>query len=214
MRRGAATAAAMLLLGLGACKSGEEAGNNSTDDLVITTGQGNAASGAEVVAVGPDTSVLNAAATPMNEREAVLGLLNKRNGVAREFKLKPGQAARIGDVIVRLRACDKTAPWEADQLTGAFVQVDVEQLDKSWRRVFSGWLYKERPALNVVQHPIYDVWPKSCAMTFRDSGPDTVPAPGAGSGDRSSAKKSPSTEGAPSESPAAESPSAAPSNAT
>ncbi len=217
MRRSAATVAAMLLLGLGACKSGgEEAGNNSADDLVITTGPGNAAGGTEVVAVGPDTSVLNAAATPMNEREAVLGLLNKRNGVAREFKLKPGQAARIGDVIVRLRACDKTAPWEADQLTGAFVQIDVEQLDKSWRRVFSGWLYKERPALNVVQHPLYDVWPKSCAMTFRDSGPDTVPAPtaGGGSGERSSAKKSPSTEGTPSESPAVESPSAAPSNAT
>jgi hypothetical protein len=207
----------MLLLGLGACKGGEQAGNNSADDLIITTGPGNAAGGAEVVAVGPDTSVLNAAATPMNQREAVLGLLNKRNGVAREFKLKPGQAARIGDVIVRLRACDKTAPWEADQLTGAFVQVDVQQLDKSWRRVFSGWLYKERPALNVVQHPIYDVWPKSCAMTFRDSGPDTVPAPsgvGGGSGNRSSAEKSPSTEGAPTDSPATESPSAAPSNAT
>jgi hypothetical protein len=218
MRHGAATAAAaMLLLGLGACKGGEQAGNNSADDLIITTGPGNAAGGAEVVAVGPDTSVLNAAATPMNQREAVLGLLNKRNGVAREFKLKPGQAARIGDVIVRLRACDKTAPWEADQLTGAFVQVDVQQLDKSWRRVFSGWLYKERPALNVVQHPIYDVWPKSCAMTFRDSGPDTVPAPsgvGGGSGNRSSAEKSPSTEGAPTDSPATESPSAAPSNAT
>lgn len=216
MRHGAAIAAAGLLLALGACNDGEEAGNNSVDDLVITTGEGNAAGGTEVVAVGPDTSVLNAAATPMNEREAVLGLLNKRNGEAREFKLKPGQAARLGDVIVRLRACDKTAPWEADQLTGAFVQVDVQQLDKSWRRVFSGWLYKERPALNVVQHPIYDVWPKSCAMTFRDSGPDTVPAPapGGGSGDRSSAKKSPSTEGAPIESPAAESPSAAPSNAT
>jgi hypothetical protein len=217
MRHGAATAAAaMLLLGLGACKGSEEAGNNSVDDLIITTGPGNAAGGAEVVAVGPDTSALNAAATPMNQREAVLGLLNKRNGVAREFKLRPGQAARIGDVIVRLRACDRTAPWEADQLTGAFVQVDVQQLDKSWRRVFSGWLYKERPALNVVQHPIYDVWPKSCAMTFRDSGPDTVPAPagGGGSGNRSSAEKSPSTEGEPTESPAVESPSAAPSNAT
>lgn len=217
MRHGAATAAAaMLLLGLGACKGGEQAGNNSADDLIITTGPGNAAGGTEVVAVGPDTSVLNAAATPMNQREAVLGLLNKRNGVAREFKLKPGQAARIGDVIVRLRACDKTAPWEADQLTGAFVQVDVQQLDKSWRRVFSGWLYKERPSLNVVQHPIYDVWPKSCAMTFRDSGPDTVPAPSGdgGSGNRSSAEKSPSTEGAPTESPAVVSPSAAPSNAT
>lgn len=214
MRHGAATAAAaMLLLGLGACKSGEQPANNTSDDLVITTDAGNAAGGAEVVAVGADTSALNAAATPMNEREAVLGLLNKRNGETREFKLKPGQAARTGDVIVRLRACDKTAPWEADQLTGAFVQIDVQQLDKSWRRVFSGWLYKERPALNVVQHPIYDVWPKSCAMTFRESGPDTVPAPSAG-GDRSSAPKSPSTQAAPIASPPAESPSAVPSNAT
>ena len=206
MKQGAAIAAAALLLATGACKGGEEAGNNAADDLVITTGPGNAAGGAEVVAVGPDTSVLNAAATPMNEREAVLGLLNKRNGEAREFKLKPGQAARIGDVIVRLRACDKTAPWEADQLTGAFVQVDVEQLDKSWRRVFSGWLYKERPALNVVQHPVYDVWVKSCAMTFPETGGEEVS--GSGAAKASSAPKSADTPAAPEASPAAPSPSA------
>lgn len=208
-------AAALLLLGLGACSGGSEAGNNSADDIVITTGPGGArATGAEIVTVAPDGSTLDAAATPMKDREAVLGILNKRNGETREFKLKPGQATRIGDVVVRLRACDRTAPFENDQLTGAFTQVDVQQIDKSWRRVFSGWLFKERPALNVVQHPIYDVWVKSCAMTFKDSGPDTVPAPTAGSGDRSSAKKSPSTEGSPEASPAEVSPSAAPSNAT
>lgn len=212
----AACATALLLATLGACKGGGEAGNNTADDLVITSGANSAAAGAETVTV--DTGgVIEAGATPMNQREAVIGILNKRNGVAREVKMKPGQAVRTGDVIVRLRACDRTAPWEADQLTGAFVQVDVQSVvDKKWRRVFSGWLYKERPALNVVQHGIYDVWPKSCAMTFRESGPDTVPAPSAGgaSSERSSAKKSPSTSGAPAESPAEVSPSAAPSNAT
>lgn len=134
-------------------------------------------------------------ATPMAKRVAVLGLLNKRNGVAREVTLKPGEATRIGDVIIRLSACEQTAPWEPEHYTGAFVQVDVQQLDKSWHRVFSGWLYKERPALNVVQHPIYDVWTKSCAMTFPDGGPDSVSAggsePGSGSAPRSSAPKSP-----------------------
>jgi hypothetical protein len=73
---------------------------------------------------------------------------------------------RIKDLIVRLRACETTPPWEFDQLTGAFVQVDVQQPDGGWNRVFSGWLYKESPSLNVVEHPVYDVWPKSCAMTF------------------------------------------------
>jgi hypothetical protein len=222
-RAGAGVAAALLLLGLGACKKtpvadASGAGNNGAEDIVITGAPGTSkGGGAETVSIGPDNSTLQAAATPMNQREAVLGILNKRNGVAREFKLKPGQAARIGDVIVRLRACDRTAPWEADLLTGAFVQVDVLELDKQWHRVFSGWLYKERPALNVVQHPIYDVWPKSCAMTFRDSGPATVEAPaagGTGSGSRSSAKKSPSTSALPNASPADVSPSEAPSNAT
>jgi len=209
-------AALALLLALAACKGGG-AGNNASTDEVVTSAVTDA-NGAEVVDVAPDGGAIeDAALTPMNERVAVLGILNKRNGEAREFHLKPGQATRIGDVIVHLRACDKTAPWEADQLTGAFVQVDVLEIDKKWHRVHSGWLFAERPALNVVQHPIYDVWTKSCAMTFRDSGPDTVAAPsagGSGSGQRSSAKKSPSTEGAPVASPAAESPSAAPSNAT
>lgn len=209
-------AAAALLLALGGCSGGGEAGNNTTDDIVITgTGAQAPAGEASVVTVGADNSLADASATPMKDREAVLGLLNKRNGETREFKLKPGQAVRIGEVIVRLRACDRTAPWELDQLTGAFVQLDVVQIDKSWRRVFSGWLYKERPALNVVQHPIYDVWPKSCAMTFRESGPDTVPAasPGAANG-ASSAKKSPDAQvDVPANSSAADPSSAAPSNA-
>lgn len=134
-------------------------------------------------------------ATPMAKRVAVIGLLNKRNGIAREVTLKPGEATRIGDVIIRLSACEQTAPWEQEHYTGAFVQLDVQQLDKSWHRVFSGWLYKERPALNVVQHPIYDVWTKSCAMTFPEGGPGSVSAGAAESGGngppRSSARKSP-----------------------
>ena len=39
--------------------------------------------------------------TPMAQRVAVVGLLNKRNGVSRELTLKPGQATRIGNAIVR-----------------------------------------------------------------------------------------------------------------
>jgi hypothetical protein len=206
--------AAALLLALAACKGGgESATSNKTSDEIVTTGARDQSS--EVVTIGGGSEGEDPALTPMKDREAVLGLLNKRNGEAREFKLKPGQAVRIGDVIVRLKACEKTAPWENDQLTGAFVQIDVLELDKQWHRVHSGWLFKERPALNVVRHPIYDIWPKSCAMTFRDKGADTVDeSAGEGGAARSSAKKSPSTTGAPADSPAAESPSAAISNAT
>jgi hypothetical protein len=155
--------------------------------------------------------------TPMPQRVAVIGFLNKRNGASRDLTLKPGQAIRIGDAIVRLRACERTAPWEQDQLTGAFLQLDVEGTDKAWRRVFSGWVYKERPALNVVQHRIYDVWPKSCTMSFPATGPDTVVLSSPGAATRatrraSSADQSPSTDGLPEAIPATEGPSAAASN--
>lgn len=117
--------------------------------------------------------------TPLGERVAVLGLLNKRNGESRDLTLRPGQAIRVGDVVVRLRACETTAPWEDQKLTGAFVQTDMRGRDGAWRRVFSGWLFKESPSLNAVEDPVYDVWPKSCTMVHPDIGPDTVRVSGA-----------------------------------
>jgi hypothetical protein len=117
-------------------------------------------------------------ATPMEQRVATIGLLNKRNGLWRDLTMKPGEAIRVGDVVIRLRACETTAPWEPEQLTGAFVQVITRSPDNSWKRRFSGWLYKESPSLNVVEHPIYDVWTKACQMRHPDTGPDTVVARG------------------------------------
>ena len=149
--------------------------------------------------VQPDApAIATAGTTPMGQRVATLGLLNKRNGRARDLQLKPGQAVRAGDVAVHLRACERTAPWEADQLTGAFAQVDVRGTDARWRRVFSGWLYKERPALNVVQHPVYDVWVKSCAMTFPGAGPETVSLRAPASSAKKSAAPVPPGEAEPS----------------
>jgi hypothetical protein len=167
----------------------------------------------------PATAAGQGGVTPMAQRVAVLGILNKRNGIVKDVALHPGQAAQWKDVIVRLRACETTAPWEEEKLTGAFVQVDVQGADKRWRRVFSGWLYKESPSLNVVEHPVYDVWPKSCQMTY-PAGPAAPAAPVTSSNLSSAAKSagasgvrpSPSTN-APAEAPAPP-PSAADNNAT
>lgn len=132
--------------------------------------------------------------TPMAERVAVIGMLNKRNGVSRDATLHPGHGVRWGDLIIRLRACETTADWEQEQLTGAFVQADKRAPDGSWHRIFSGWLYKESPSLNVVEDPLYDVWPKSCTMRHPDTGPATVAATSSGAAPRSIAKKSAGTD--------------------
>ncbi|MEE4154603.1 MAG: DUF2155 domain-containing protein [Erythrobacter sp.] len=119
-------------------------------------------------------------ATPMAERVATLGLLNKRNNVTLDLELRPGEVYEEGPVIVRLAACERTAPWELPQETGAFVQLDIQERGASEHtRVFSGWLFKQSPSLNVVEHPIYDVWIKDCAMSFpgeEDAPPSDEPS--------------------------------------
>ena len=117
------------------------------------------------------TEDADAVGTPMAERVATIGLLNKRNNVSRDFEMKPGKAVRVGDVVIRMEACEKTAPWEMPQEEGAFVQVFVRERrgnesEPSWQKVFSGWLFRNSPSLNVVEHPVYDVWVKKCAMSF------------------------------------------------
>jgi hypothetical protein len=156
-------------LALGACNSGipepkvkQKAGAEQEPETVDIP--------QTVTAVAPGT-------TPMAERVAVVGLLNKRNGISRDLTMKPGQAVRAGDVIVRLRACETSAPWEIQKLTGAFVQVDVRNPQNQFQRVFSGWLFKETPSINVVEHPVYDVWPKSCAMTHPEAAESAAPLP-------------------------------------
>ena len=204
MNRKLGMGAAILLIGGLAAWQGVEAiqANDEQPSLPLANGAGPDTSDtntdtdsapAKPTAAKPSSPAddLSKVETPMADRVAVIGLLNKRNGEERDLTLKPGQAVRSGDVVVRLRACETSAPWEAEPLTGAFVQVDVQDRDTRWHRIFSGWLYKESPSLNVVEHPIYDVWPKSCAMTHPDIGPDTVIASSvAGGNARSIAKKS------------------------
>ncbi len=144
--------------------------------------------------------------TPVKDRVATLGLLNKRNNVSQDIVLKPGESRRIGNVVVKLASCERTLPWENPPETGAFVQVFVEERANAndrlaWRKVFSGWLFKNSPSLNTVEHPVYDVWVKDCAMKFPGEEEDAAAA------SSSAAKPAGKPSGAPA---AAPSPSASP----
>ncbi|OSZ71044.1 hypothetical protein CAP39_09010 [Sphingomonas sp. IBVSS1] len=125
-----------------------------------------------------------ATVTPVKDRVLVIGALSKRTGQSRSFTLKPGQYVEFAGIRITARTCETTPPWERPKLSGAFLQVDEKLGNSPLRRVFSGWLYAESPSLNVMEHPRYDVWLKSCTMRFPD-GPALGPSPS------SSTKKSP-----------------------
>jgi hypothetical protein len=168
----------------------------------------------ELARAAPAVAAAGGIGTPMAERVAVLGLLNKRNNISRDIELKPGEQRRIGDVVVRLSACERTAPWEEPPETGAFVQLVVQERadadsDLEWHRVFSGWLFRNSPSLNVVEHPIYDVWVKDCRMSFPG---EEAPLAEGDDGEAAPARAAPAPIATPS--PAATPEPAAPSNDT
>lgn len=164
----------------------------------------------DLASFAPPSGADEGLGTPREQRVATLGLLNKRNNVTQNVELKPGESKRVGDVIVRLSTCEKTPPWELPPETGAFVQVLVAErtqpgAEPKWMRAFSGWLFKNSPSLNVVEHPIYDVWVKDCAMSFPG---DEAALPAAAASPRPAASATPTASA-----PASPAPSASASSA-
>lgn len=153
--------------------------------------------------------------TPVKDRVATVGLLNKRNNLSQDLVMKSGEARRVGNAVVRVASCERTLPWEQPPEIGAFVQLFVEERANAnaalaWRTVFSGWLFKNSPSVNAVEHPVYDVWVKDCAMKF----PGEEAAPAAAASASSAAKPAGNAGAAPapksSPAPASPAPKAAP----
>ncbi len=151
--------------------------------------------------------------TPVKDRVATLGLLNKRNDLSQDIVLKPGESRRVGNIVVKLATCERTLPWERPADTGAFVQVFVQERASTsealaWHKVFSGWLFKNSPSLNAVEHPVYDVWVKTCAMKFpgEEDDPAAAASPSStakASGSGGTPTPAPTTKPAPTPSPSA-----------
>ena len=151
------------MLALGACsRQGDPAADAKATDIPKEMAQAPGAAGPPV-----ETKF----GTPVKDRVATIGLLNKRNNLTQDLVMKTGEVRRVGNVVVRVATCERTLPWETPPEVGAFVQVYVEEhadakAPLAWRTVFSGWLFKNSPSLNVVEHPVYDVRVKDCAMKF------------------------------------------------
>ena len=110
----------------------------------------------------------------MAQRVVMLSALNKDSGRVLRFNARPGQVLRFENLLIRVKACEANPPWEMPQ-DAAFVQID-EQKGAGVRRIFSGWLFAQKPGANALAHPRYDIWVMRCAMRFPEIGPDTIVA--------------------------------------
>ena len=68
---------------------------------------------------------------------------------------------RFGSLQLTARTCYKRPPEELPEET-VFVEVDDMQVSAEPKRIFTGWMFWSSPALNAVEHPVYDVWLTDC----------------------------------------------------
>lgn len=123
-----------------------------------------------IVAVSSVTVALSTMATApadaarISNAVAVFSGLDKITGRITEFDVYINETVQFGALQVTPKACYSRDETEA-QHVDAFVQVDEITLDRRIRQIFSGWMFADSPALNAIEHPIYDVWLKDCKQT-------------------------------------------------
>ena len=91
----------------------------------------------------------------------ILGGLDKV--AARTAKLEVGlkQPVFYNTLIVTAHAC-KTRPPEEPPEAAAFLEIQDRKPDGTIQKIFSGWMFASSPALNALEHAVYDVWVISC----------------------------------------------------
>jgi hypothetical protein len=108
-------------------------------------------------------------------RIATLRALDKVTGRAIDISAPAGVAVPFGSLAITVRYC-YTVPPEEPPETSAFLQIDDGKPGETKKRVFSGWMFASTPALNGLEHPVYDVW----VITCKTEEPATGGGPAAG----------------------------------
>jgi hypothetical protein len=90
--------------------------------------------------------------------------IDKITGRITSFDVYVNETVQFGALQVTPKVCYSRDETEAQKID-AFVEVDEITLDRKIRRIFSGWMFADSPALNAVEHAIYDVWLTGCKQT-------------------------------------------------
>lgn len=115
-----------------------------------------------------------ASAARISNKVAVFRGLDKITGRTTTFDVYIGETVQFGALQVTPRVCYTRDETEAPK-TDAFVEVDEITLDRKIKRIFTGWMFADSPGLNAIEHPVYDVWLKTCKTSSKVPPPDGGP---------------------------------------
>lgn len=95
---------------------------------------------------------------------AQMQAMDKITGRVSIIEVPVGGEVKFGSFSVVVRNC-KTRPEGEIPENFAFVDVSDKSFDQKEYNIFKGWMFSSKPAINAVEHPIYDVWLLKCINT-------------------------------------------------
>ena len=102
---------------------------------------------------------------------AIVQALDKITAESIRFEARVGRPIRYKSLVFTVRACETTTAEEPMKDSAAYLEVQSQPRGvTASRQVFRGWMYAQNPALNALEHPVYDAWVVGC----RDSAPETA----------------------------------------
>jgi hypothetical protein len=115
----------------------------------------------------------SAGAQQNNQRSSLPGSVLVMRGLDKvtartvDFEIPIGEEYQFGSLTILPRYCRERPPEETPEI---FVFVEVFErraedggiIEDGGDRIFSGWMFASNPALNPLEHPVYDVWPIDC----------------------------------------------------
>jgi hypothetical protein len=105
-----------------------------------------------------------AAAETISNPIAAFSGLDKITGRITNFDVYMDETVQFGALQITPRVCYTRPPTET-QRTSVFIEVDQVSLKGGSERIFTGWMFAESPALNPIDHPVYDIWLVDCKET-------------------------------------------------
>ncbi len=101
----------------------------------------------------------------------VLRTLDKVTATTKDYTVNIGDTLNYGSLEITVRHCEKRPPTAIPEtyaflqirdmrLNGRGEQLDTEESDES--KIFSGWMFASKPAINALDHRVYDVWVIDC----------------------------------------------------
>lgn len=110
-------------------------------------------------------AVVSAKEIKMNT--AQMQAMDKITGRVKVIEVPVNSNVEFGTFSILVRDCQTRPPEETPE-NFAFVDIVDNNTDGSKFNIFRGWMMSSTPALNAVEHPIYDVWLLKCIDTDVD----------------------------------------------